>query len=167
MKAKFAMRKIIASVLNKSKNNNDVEAEYCSVLQGLQQSNNSDFQEEIVLLDSIIDLLFSGSQTVNSAGFSLAHILSKRPDVRERLMQDISRQGLTDTEENICTKDLREMTYVDAVVKETLRLLPPVGGGYRTALETFELDVSNSLYQISIHFPEDFLLYKHSLSFVF
>ena len=28
------------------------------------------------------------------------------------------------------------------VVKEVLRLLPPVSGGYRTALRTFELDVS-------------------------
>ncbi|XP_060585713.1 cytochrome P450 26A1-like [Ruditapes philippinarum] len=140
MKAKFAMRKIIAAALEKSANNNDVEREYCSVLQGLKKSNSSHFEDEVVLLDSIIDLLFSGSQTVNSAGFSLAHTLCKRPDVRERLMKDIKSQGLENPDETICANDLPEMTYVDAVVKETLRVLPPVGGGYRTALETFELD---------------------------
>lgn len=37
---------------------------------------------------------------------------------------------------------LSRLRYVDCVVKEVLRFLPPVSGGYRTALQTFELDVS-------------------------
>ncbi|XP_061601493.1 cytochrome P450 26C1 [Cololabis saira] len=35
---------------------------------------------------------------------------------------------------------LSRLRYVDCVVKEVLRVLPPVSGGYRTALQTFELD---------------------------
>ncbi|XP_053306336.1 cytochrome P450 26C1 [Spea bombifrons] len=35
---------------------------------------------------------------------------------------------------------LKELHYLDYVVKEVLRLLPPVSGGYRTAMQTFELD---------------------------
>ncbi|KAM9345324.1 LOW QUALITY PROTEIN: cytochrome P450 26C1 [Symphorus nematophorus] len=35
---------------------------------------------------------------------------------------------------------LSRLQYVDCVVKEVLRFLPPVSGGYRTALQTFELD---------------------------
>ncbi|KAF7221300.1 cytochrome P450 26C1 [Nothobranchius furzeri] len=35
---------------------------------------------------------------------------------------------------------LSRLQYVDCVVKEVLRILPPVSGGYRTALQTFELD---------------------------
>ncbi|KAM3605881.1 uncharacterized protein V6R79_006418 [Siganus canaliculatus] len=35
---------------------------------------------------------------------------------------------------------LNQLRYVDCVVKEVLRLLPPASGGYRTALQTFELD---------------------------
>lgn len=38
---------------------------------------------------------------------------------------------------------LSRLRYVDCVVKEVLRFLPPVSGGYRTALQTFELDVSS------------------------
>lgn len=37
---------------------------------------------------------------------------------------------------------LSQLCYIDCVVKEVLRFLPPVSGGYRTALQTFELDVS-------------------------
>lgn len=39
---------------------------------------------------------------------------------------------------------LSQLRYIDCVVKEVLRFLPPVSGGYRTVLQTFELDVSIS-----------------------
>ncbi|XP_048843308.1 cytochrome P450 26B1-like isoform X2 [Brienomyrus brachyistius] len=35
---------------------------------------------------------------------------------------------------------LARLRYLDCVIKEVLRFLPPVSGGYRTALQTFELD---------------------------
>ncbi|XP_036402882.1 cytochrome P450 26B1-like [Megalops cyprinoides] len=35
---------------------------------------------------------------------------------------------------------LNRLRYLDCVVKEVLRFLPPVSGGYRTVLKTFELD---------------------------
>lgn len=138
------MRKIIATALYKTSNNNLIPDELCSVLQGMQQSHGTDLKQDDILLDSIIDLLFSGGQTVNSAAFSLAHNICKRPDVRERLLEDIENHGLMNIDEPVCAHDLTEMTYVDAVVKETLRLLPPVGGAYRTALESFQVDVSNN-----------------------
>lgn len=146
MNAKKEMKSVISNALNRPTNNNVVPDDLCSVLQGLQQSEHVDFKNASDVLDSIIDLLFSGSQTVNSAGFSLAHKLCTRTDVRERLLNEIKSNGLTATNEPVCTNDLREMIYLDAVVKETLRLLPPVGGAYRSATESFELDVSFYLF---------------------
>ncbi|KAL4640121.1 cytochrome P450 26A1-like [Arapaima gigas] len=35
---------------------------------------------------------------------------------------------------------LSRLRYLDCVIREVLRCLPPVSGGYRTALQTFELD---------------------------
>ncbi|KAM6916428.1 cytochrome P450 26C1 [Xenentodon cancila] len=35
---------------------------------------------------------------------------------------------------------LSRLRYIDCIIKEVLRFLPPVSGGYRTALQTFELD---------------------------
>lgn len=43
---------------------------------------------------------------------------------------------------NLSLEKISRLRYLDCVIKEVLRLLPPVSGGYRTALQTFELDVS-------------------------
>ena len=45
---------------------------------------------------------------------------------------------------DISLEKLSRLRYLDCVIKEVLRVLPPVSGGYRTALQTFELDVSAS-----------------------
>ncbi|XP_078497261.1 cytochrome P450 26C1 [Lissotriton helveticus] len=41
---------------------------------------------------------------------------------------------------SLSLEQISSLRYLDHVVKEVLRLLPPVSGGYRTALKTFELD---------------------------
>lgn len=37
---------------------------------------------------------------------------------------------------------LEQLKYTGCVIKETLRINPPVPGGFRVALKTFELNVS-------------------------
>nr|XP_056705926.1 cytochrome P450 26C1 [Euleptes europaea] len=41
---------------------------------------------------------------------------------------------------SLTLEKMSRLRYLDCVIKEVLRLLPPVSGGYRTALQTFELD---------------------------
>ncbi|XP_069755590.1 cytochrome P450 26C1-like [Narcine bancroftii] len=48
--------------------------------------------------------------------------------------------GDCDCQRSLSLDILGRLRYLDCVVKEVLRLLPPVSGGYRTALQTFELN---------------------------
>lgn len=46
---------------------------------------------------------------------------------------------------------LEHLKYTGCVIKETLRINPPVPGGFRVALKTFELNVSRSLPKSFTH----------------
>jgi cytochrome P450 len=56
---------------------------------------------------------------------------------------ELFRKGLLDPNlnEELNLKDLKDLPYISAVIKEVLRVAPPVGAGYRKALKTFDLDV--------------------------
>lgn len=105
-----------------------------------------------------MELLFAAFFTTASASTSLILLLLQHPAAIAKIQQELSAQGLgspcscaprasgsrpdCSCEPDLSLAVLGRLRYVDCVVKEVLRLLPPVSGGYRTALRTFELDVS-------------------------
>lgn len=105
-----------------------------------------------------MELLFAAFFTTASASTSLILLLLQHPAAIAKIQQELSAQGLghacscaplatgprldCSCEPDLSLAALGRLRYVNCVVKEVLRLLPPVSGGYRTALRTFELDVS-------------------------
>ena len=90
-----------------------------------------------------LELLFAGHETTASATISLILQLTKNPSVVAKIKEELDLFGL---KENGCDdldyETLNKMKYLTSVVKEAIRITPPVGGGYRKALKTFEIDVS-------------------------
>lgn len=43
---------------------------------------------------------------------------------------------------SLSMESLQQLRFAGCVIKETLRINPPVPGGFRVALKTFELNVS-------------------------
>ncbi|KAK2098682.1 hypothetical protein P7K49_024133 [Saguinus oedipus] len=113
-----------------------------------------------VLQESAVELLFAAFFTTASASTSLVLLLLQHPAAIAKIREELVAQGLgracgcapgaagggsgplpdCDCEPDLSLAALGRLRYVDCVVKEVLRLLPPVSGGYRTALCTFELD---------------------------
>ncbi|XP_047410342.1 cytochrome P450 26C1 [Sciurus carolinensis] len=108
------------------------------------------------LKESAVELLFAAFFTTASASTSLVLLLLQNPVAIAKIQQELAAQGLERAcsctsgasglrpdcgcEPDLSLAVLGRLHFVDCVVKEVLRLLPPVSGGYRTALRTFELD---------------------------
>ena len=87
------------------------------------------------LKDQVLLLLFAGHETLTSAIASFCLLTAQHPEVLEKLRQEQDRLNITGTP---TLENLKDMTYLDQVIKEVMRLVPPVGGGFRSAIETFE-----------------------------
>ncbi|XP_061081176.1 cytochrome P450 26B1-like [Conger conger] len=110
------------------------------------------------LKEAAVELIFAAHSTTASASTSLILQLLKHPCVVEKARHELEAYGLrrvsksgnhSDAEQcldstfnlpYLSLKKLNQLRYLDCIVKEVLRFLPPVSGGYRTALQTFELD---------------------------
>ncbi len=88
------------------------------------------------LKDQILLLLFAGHETSTSATASFCLLMAQHRQVWDRLREE--QQGFP-PEAELTLDHLKQMTYLDQVFHEVLRLIPPVGGGFRTVLQDCEL----------------------------
>ncbi|MGL5133493.1 MAG: cytochrome P450, partial [Planktothrix sp.] len=87
------------------------------------------------LKDQILSLLFAGHETLTSAIASFCLEVGQRPDIIAKIRAE---QQQFDPNQPITFEDLKSMTYLEQVMKEVLRFVPPVGGGFREVIEDCE-----------------------------
>lgn len=100
------------------------------LLQAKDESGNRLSLEE--LKDQVLILLFAGHETLTSALASFCLLLAQHPEVHARCRQE--QQQLES--ETLTLEKLKRMTYLEQVLQEVLRLIPPVGGGFRKVIST-------------------------------
>ncbi len=120
-------------VLKRQQNDNPGEDALGLLIQAEDEQGNSLSLEE--LKDQVLLLLFAGHETLTSAIASFCLLTAQHPDVMQRLVAEQNQLNITGTP---TLEDLKAMTYLEQVLKEVMRLIPPVGGGFREAVETFE-----------------------------
>ncbi|MEM9007648.1 MAG: cytochrome P450 [Cyanobacteria bacterium P01_F01_bin.86] len=89
------------------------------------------------LKDQILLLLFAGHETLTSAIASYCMLIAQHPPVWEKLRAE---QQAFDPTAPLTLDALKQMPYLDQVLCEVLRLIPPVGGGFRKVLQTCEIN---------------------------
>lgn len=87
------------------------------------------------LKDQILLLLFAGHETLTSAIASFCLLMAKYPDILKKVREEQEKLDITSP---LTTEKLKQMTYLEQVLKEVLRLIPPVGGGFRKVIQGFE-----------------------------
>lgn len=89
------------------------------------------------LKDQVLLLLFAGHETLTSAIASLCLMLAQHPEV---LVAVRAEQQQLAVEGSLTLEHLKQMNYLDQVLKEVLRVIPPVGGGFREVVKPCELN---------------------------
>ncbi|MEM9487473.1 MAG: cytochrome P450 [Cyanobacteria bacterium P01_F01_bin.116] len=79
-------------------------------------------------------MLFAGHETTTSMLTSLVMTLAQNPQVLERARHEQQRLAAT---ESLSLAQLKQMPYLDQILKEIERLYPPVGGGFRGVIKPF------------------------------
>ncbi|XP_061439676.1 cytochrome P450 26B1 isoform X2 [Rhineura floridana] len=96
------------------------------------------------LKDGTLELIFAAYATTASASTSLIMQLLKHSAVLEKLREELRSKGILHNgclcEGPLQLDTISGLHYLDCVIKEVLRLFTPISGGYRTVLQTFELD---------------------------
>lgn len=87
------------------------------------------------LKDQVLLLLFAGHETLTSAIASFCLLLAQHPDVMAKVRAEQQQFSAT---EPLNLEQLKQMTYLEQVMREVLRLVPPVGGGFRQVIKACE-----------------------------
>lgn len=84
------------------------------------------------LKDQILLLLFAGHETLTSALASFCLLMSQYPQVCTNVREELKRFDLSSS---LTIDSLKQFTYLEQVLKEVLRFIPPVGGGFRKVIQ--------------------------------
>jgi cytochrome P450 len=107
-------------------------------------------------INQALELLFGGQETLSAMITCLIMLMAPQRTIDNEQMDDSSCdqpvfdkmvdevRRMSDCEAEL--DDVSEqLVYVEAVIKEVLRLWPPIGGGYRRAKRTFSVAVIDTV----------------------
>ncbi|KAJ3743764.1 cytochrome P450 [Lentinula detonsa] len=78
-------------------------------------------------------LIFAAMDTTSSAMARLLHLLSRHPDVQDKLRRELIQAKSQNSGQDLSYKELTDLPYLDAVCRETLRLFAPASNVVRFA----------------------------------
>ncbi|XP_013196716.2 uncharacterized protein LOC106139766 [Amyelois transitella] len=95
-----------------------------SFLEMLIESGGNEGFSDLELQEETIVMLFAGTDTSSIAISFTVMLLAQRPHIQDKIYQEIQ-EVISDTKRPIEVNDLPKLKYLEAVVKESLRLYPP------------------------------------------
>lgn len=83
-------------------------------------------------------MLFAGHETTTSMLTSLMMALAQNPEIWAKARQE--QLALQAEVAQLTLGQLRQMPYLDQIIKEVERCYPPIGGGFRGVIKAFEFN---------------------------
>lgn len=134
------LRELTLALVEKRKNGKEKVEDFLQILidsESPEDNNNKNdsrvkFTPEEIVSSSVIFLL-AGFETTSTLLTWACYRLALNPEVQEKLFQEVSKADIQDYD------DLSGLTYLDAVLNESLRIDPPIIIFQRTAHEDYML----------------------------
>lgn len=87
--------------------------------------------------DQILGLLFIGHEALSSVLCYFCLLLAQNPKILAAARQEQQQINCTGA---LTSEHLKQMTYLDQILKEILRFIPPIGGAFRSVTKTCEFN---------------------------
>ncbi|XP_062140970.1 cytochrome P450 4ae1 [Drosophila sulfurigaster albostrigata] len=81
---------------------------------------------DVQIRDEVSTFIFEGHDTTTSAASFCLYLLSRHAAVQQRLFEELHTHYGCDLQRPVVYSDFVELTYLHVVVKESLRLFPPI-----------------------------------------
>ncbi|PPQ69737.1 hypothetical protein CVT25_010446 [Psilocybe cyanescens] len=104
------------------------------LLRANQASNEEERMTEEELVAQISILVFTAMDTTSTAIARVLHLLALHPDVQEKLRAEVI-EAYHHQDEAVDFNNLSALPYMDAIIKETLRVYPPIPMMFRQTLK--------------------------------
>ena len=121
----------IETIILERKKNDDLGQDALAILLQAKDENGQSLSLA-ELKDQVLLLLFAGHETLTSAIATFCLQMALHPDIFQLVLEEITNFDLSTP---LSVDTLKQMTYLDRVLKEVLRFTPPVGGGFRRVIE--------------------------------
>ena len=76
--------------------------------------------------DEVNTFMFEGHDTTTSATSLCLYLLSRHEDIQQKLFEEVRAHFGDDLKRPVTYKDLQELHYLNCVIKESLRVFPPI-----------------------------------------
>ncbi|CAH1397985.1 unnamed protein product [Nezara viridula] len=116
---------------------------FLELLLEMKENNAPAFQTDKDVQDEVITFMFEGHDTTTMALTYTTWLLGMHPDEQEKLYQEVS--SILEGKAEPSMEDYSKMEYLERVIKESLRLYPPVPIIGREAIEDVLLPSSGFL----------------------
>ncbi|XP_069675791.1 cytochrome P450 4C1-like [Periplaneta americana] len=95
------------------------------ILKLLQELKEKNLCTERYIHEELYTLIVAGSDTSATGLAFTAWLLSRHPDIQDRVVQELQ-QVFGDSDRPATYEDLQQMKYLEMVLKESLRMYPPI-----------------------------------------
>ncbi|KAH0952173.1 hypothetical protein HN011_012211 [Eciton burchellii] len=134
---------IVANVMEERRRDGSFRNDFLQLMIELKQTENDKIDLDVLTSHAVsffIDGYETSSTVLSFVGFQLAN----HPKVQEKLREEVM-SVLNKYDDVITYEALKDMTYMDQVINESMRVMPAIGFFSKTCTEEYELKGSDGL----------------------